>query len=94
MLTGEGIPVAKTEGDELIGGTVNGGTPLRMRVDRTGGETVLAQIIGLVERAQAEKLRSSASPTASRRSSCPASSPSRPSPSRSGRSPATAWWRP
>jgi Cu+-exporting ATPase len=55
MLTGESIPVAKAEGTELIGGTVNGGAPLRMRVDRTGGETVLAQIIRLVERAQAEK---------------------------------------
>ena len=55
MLTGESMPVAKGEGAELIGGTVNGGSPLRMRVGRTGEETVLAQIVRLVERAQAEK---------------------------------------
>jgi len=55
MLTGESIPVLKEEGDALIGGTLNGGSPLRMRVDRTGDETVLAQIVRLVERAQAEK---------------------------------------
>jgi Cu+-exporting ATPase len=55
MLTGESIPVAKREGSEVIGGTVNGASPLRVRVDRTGAETVLAQIVLLVERAQAEK---------------------------------------
>jgi Cu+-exporting ATPase len=55
MLTGESLPVRKGEGSELIGGTVNGSSPLRMRVDRTGAETVLAQIVRLVERAQAEK---------------------------------------
>jgi Cu+-exporting ATPase len=55
LLTGESIPVLKEEGAALIGGTVNGGSPLRMRVDRTGAETVLAQIVRLVERAQADK---------------------------------------
>jgi Cu+-exporting ATPase len=55
MLTGESLPVRKGEGSQLIGGTVNGGAPLRMRVDRTGAETVLAQIVRLVEHAQAEK---------------------------------------
>jgi Cu+-exporting ATPase len=55
MLTGESLPVRKGEGSELIGGTVNGSSPLRMRVGRTGAETVLAQIVRLVERAQAEK---------------------------------------
>jgi Cu+-exporting ATPase len=55
MLTGESMAVPKGEGAALIGGTVNGTTPLRMRVDRIGAETVLAQIVRLVERAQAEK---------------------------------------
>ena len=55
LLTGESMPVAKSEGAELIGGTVNGGSPLRMRVERTGSATVLAQIVRLVERTQAEK---------------------------------------
>ncbi|MGD1052299.1 MAG: heavy metal translocating P-type ATPase [Candidatus Dormibacteria bacterium] len=55
LLTGESLPVAKAEGSELIGGTVNGSSPLRMRVERTGAATVLAQIVRLVEHAQAEK---------------------------------------
>ena len=50
LLTGESMPVDKGEGAELIGGTVNGGSPLRMRVERTGSATVLAQIVRLVER--------------------------------------------
>jgi Cu+-exporting ATPase len=55
MLTGESIPVAKGLGALLIGGTVNGRSPLQMRVDRTGSETVLAHIVQLVEQAQTEK---------------------------------------
>jgi len=55
MLSGESLPVAKREGDELTGGTVNGVTPLTLRVERTGEATVLAQIVHLVERTQAEK---------------------------------------
>ncbi len=55
LLTGESLPVARAVGDRLIGGTVNGRSPLEMRVDRTGSETVLAHIVQLVERAQAEK---------------------------------------
>jgi Cu+-exporting ATPase len=55
MLTGESIAVAKGVGAELVGGSVNGSRPLRMRVDRTGAATVLAQIVQLVERTQAEK---------------------------------------
>ncbi len=55
LLTGESMPITKWEGAELIGGTVNGGSPLRMRVERTGAATVLAQIVRLVERTQAEK---------------------------------------
>ncbi|MGD0833091.1 MAG: cation-translocating P-type ATPase [Candidatus Dormibacteria bacterium] len=55
LMTGESLPVARGAGDRLIGGTVNGRSPLEMRVDRTGSETVLAHIVQLVERAQAEK---------------------------------------
>jgi len=55
MLTGESMPVSKSAGDEVIGATVNGASSLRMRVTRTGEETVLAQIMRLVERAQTEK---------------------------------------
>jgi Cu+-exporting ATPase len=55
MLTGESLPVAKAAGDEVVGATVNGNLPLVVRVIRVGSDTVLAQILHLVERAQAEK---------------------------------------
>ncbi len=55
MITGEPVPVGKAEGDELATGTVNGQGSLVFRATRVGGNTVLAQIIGMVEKAQAEK---------------------------------------
>src|SRR5579875_696259 len=55
MITGESMPAGKAAGDEVIGGTVNGASPLTMRVTATGSGAVLAQIMALVERAQAEK---------------------------------------
>lgn len=55
MISGEPVPVAKAVGDEVIAGTVNGRGSLTFRVTRVGKDTVLAQIIDLVERAQAEK---------------------------------------
>ncbi|PWG62572.1 heavy metal translocating P-type ATPase [Spiribacter halobius] len=55
MISGEPVPVAKGVGDELVGGTVNRNGSLTFRVTRTGDDTVLARIIQLVERAQAEK---------------------------------------
>jgi cation transport ATPase len=55
MITGESMPVAKSVSDEVIGGTVNGPTPLRVRVRRTGDETVLAQILELVDQAQSDE---------------------------------------
>jgi Cu+-exporting ATPase len=56
MITGEPIPATKQPGDMLIGGTVNGAGALRMEVTRTGAETVLSQIIRMVESAQGAKL--------------------------------------
>ena len=55
MITGESKPVAKGEGDQVIGGSLNGEGALRIRVARTGEETALAQIISLVKEAQASK---------------------------------------
>lgn len=55
MISGEPLPVAKGQGDEVIAGTVNAQGSLTFRVTRVGKETVLAQIVELVERAQAEK---------------------------------------
>src|SRR5690606_31231645 len=56
MLTGEPVPVVKSPGDAVTGGTVNGNAALAYRVTATGGDTVLARIIRLVEEAQATKL--------------------------------------
>ncbi len=56
MLTGEPIPVAKTEGDAVYGGTVNGPHGLTVRATAVGGDTVLAGIARLVTEAQGAKL--------------------------------------
>jgi Cu+-exporting ATPase len=53
LITGESMPVRKREGAELIGGTLNGTGLLRMRTTRVGSATALAQIIRIVEEAQA-----------------------------------------
>lgn len=55
MLTGEPLPVAKSVGDRLTGGSVNGDGRLVAEVTATGAESVLARIIRLVEDAQAAK---------------------------------------
>ncbi len=56
MITGEPVPVGKTTGDPVVGGTVNGTGALRMRATRVGADTVLAQVISMVEQAQGAKL--------------------------------------
>lgn len=55
MITGESIPVEKSPGDEVTGGTLNGSGTFRFRVTRVGGDTLVAQIIRLVEEAQGSK---------------------------------------
>lgn len=55
MLTGESIPVSKSAGDEVVGGSVNLNGALYVRVTRTGGDTTLARIISFVEEAQSKK---------------------------------------
>ncbi|MGH2954219.1 MAG: heavy metal translocating P-type ATPase [Solirubrobacterales bacterium] len=55
MVTGESLPVAKDVGDEVIGATLNQTGAFRFRATRVGRETMLAQIIGLVEEAQSSK---------------------------------------
>ena len=55
MLTGESLPVAKSEGSKVIGGTININGALQMKVDEVGEETALAQVIRLVETAQSSK---------------------------------------
>ncbi|MDH7556424.1 MAG: copper-translocating P-type ATPase, partial [Candidatus Methanosuratincola sp.] len=55
MVTGESVPVDKAEGDTVIGGTINKTGMIRVRVDRVGRDSFLAQIISFVEEAQARK---------------------------------------
>ena len=55
MLTGESLPVEKKAGDAVIGGTINKTGAFKFRATRVGNETALAQIIKLVEDAQASK---------------------------------------
>jgi len=56
MITGEPVPVARGQGDEVIGGTINGTGSLDYRVTRVGADTVLAQIVAMVRAAQGAKL--------------------------------------
>ena len=52
MVTGEGIPVAKQPGAEVIGGTVNGSGALEIRAAKVGADTLLARIVQMVAEAQ------------------------------------------
>jgi P-type Cu+ transporter len=55
MVTGEPIPVTKSEGDTVIGATINQTGAFRFRATRVGSDTMLAQIVRLVEQAQGSK---------------------------------------
>ena len=52
MVTGESLPVQKSDGDPLIGATINGTGGLLMTAERVGSETLLARIVALVADAQ------------------------------------------
>jgi Cu+-exporting ATPase len=52
MITGEPIPVEKTKGSKVTGGTVNGTGGFIMRAERVGSDTLLAQIVRMVAEAQ------------------------------------------
>lgn len=56
MISGEPIPVHKTKGDEMVGGTINKNGSIRFKATKIGADTVLAQIIKMVEEAQGSKL--------------------------------------
>jgi Cu+-exporting ATPase len=56
MITGEPVPVEKAVGARVVGGTVNTTGAFRFRADRIGSETVLSQIVRMVEAAQGAKL--------------------------------------
>jgi Cu+-exporting ATPase len=52
MVTGEPVPVAKSQGERLIGATINGTGSLMMRAERVGADTLLSQIVQMVAEAQ------------------------------------------
>lgn len=56
MITGEPVPVSKGEGAAVVGGTINKTGGFSFRVTKVGANTVLAQIIHLVQEAQGSKL--------------------------------------
>lgn len=55
MLTGESLPIEKREGDKVIGATLNKNGVLRIQATKVGRDTVLSQIIKVVEEAQGSK---------------------------------------
>jgi len=55
MVTGEPMPAVKREGDTVVGATINTTGSLRVRADKVGSDTMLAQIIKMVQQAQASK---------------------------------------
>ena len=55
MLTGESKPVQKKEGNQVIGGSINGDDVLQIKVKETGEDTYLNKVINLVENAQKSK---------------------------------------
>ena len=52
MITGEPVPVEKTEGDTVTGGTLNKNGTLVIRAERVGAETMLSRIVEMVAKAQ------------------------------------------
>ena len=56
MITGEPVPVAKAAGAEVVGGTINKTGAFSFRATKVGADTLLAQIIRMVEQAQGSKL--------------------------------------
>ncbi|MFW6214249.1 MAG: copper-translocating P-type ATPase, partial [Spirochaetota bacterium] len=55
LLTGESKPVERTEGDEVIGGSINGDSAIDVEVTKSGEESYLSQVSEMVESAQASK---------------------------------------
>jgi P-type Cu2+ transporter len=55
MVTGESRQVEKTTGDEVIGGSINGDSAIEVKIQKTGDDTYLSQVVDMVKKAQASK---------------------------------------
>jgi Cu2+-exporting ATPase len=55
MITGESVPVTKSSGEEVIGGSINGEGILKFKVSKVGDETFLSQVVKMVREAQESK---------------------------------------
>ena len=55
LITGESMPVTRTDGDDVIGGSINTESPLIVRISHVGADTVLAAVQRLLDKAQSEK---------------------------------------
>ncbi|MGM0499960.1 MAG: copper-translocating P-type ATPase [Bacillota bacterium] len=55
MLTGESEPVAREVDDEVIGGSVNGDSSIKIKIEKAGDESYLSQVIEMVKESQADK---------------------------------------
>jgi len=60
LLTGESAPVAKAAGSNLVGGSINLGAPVQMRVQRVGGDTRLQAIVSMMRSAMSQRPASAA----------------------------------
>ncbi len=58
LVTGESEPVSKDEGDDVVGGSVNGDGSITVEIEKTGKDSYLSQVMDMVESAQASKSKS------------------------------------
>lgn len=61
MITGESVPIEKEKGDEVIGGSVNKEGSIKVKVEKTGEESYLSQVITLVREAQGVQIKNTGS---------------------------------
>jgi Cu2+-exporting ATPase len=57
MISGESRPVEKSEGDDVVGGSINGESSLTVAVEKTGDDTYLSQVVEMVRKAQESRSR-------------------------------------
>ena len=55
MISGEPVPVEKSAGEKVFAGTINQKGSFQLQAEKVGGDTILAQIIKMVQQAQGSK---------------------------------------